>query len=119
MPANGFEARPKRQKKNPEAIRTVFIEKHGLPQQNQQLLAYQRQGYEITETSYGWDARISEAKYAAIEKAAQDKGMQNVQGTRNISDDERQEGMFRSTVDSLSPVSAEDLMETLSDDEGE
>ncbi|AIE86983.1 hypothetical protein [Fimbriimonas ginsengisoli] len=101
-----------------EGIRTVFIEKHGEKGHlDNQLLTLRKMGYELAEGELGWEAKISQAAYQKIEDEAHTRARAQVDGTRAISRDEHDDGMYQSTVESLSPVSAEDLLETLGVDE--
>lgn len=112
-----YEQRPKSKSPSPAGLSTVRIEKSGdLGLVNAQLLNYKNLGYEVKEGDYSYTATISLERRAEIEAENQQRGVQQVLGTRTISAEDRSDGMNLSTVETLAPVRGEELVAALSGD---
>lgn len=112
-----YEQRPSGAIQGSSGKTTVRIEKSGDPGLvNAQLLNYKNLGYEIQETDYEYRASIPTEQRNEIETDYQRRGIQQVLGTRTISAEDRNDGMNLSTVETLAPVRAEDLLGTLRED---
>jgi len=109
-----YEQRPKAKVASGAGLSTVRIEKSGdMGLVNAQLLNYRNLGYEVKEGDYAYTATISVERRAEIEAENQQRGVQQVLGTRTISAEDRSEGMNLSTVETLAPIKGEELLKAL------
>lgn len=112
-----YEQRPATKAVTREGVSTVRVEKSGdLGLVNAQLLNYKNLGYEVEEGPFAYELQISTEVRDQQEAENQRRGIQQVFGTRTISAEDRGDGMNLSTVETLAPVRAEDLLGALAED---
>jgi hypothetical protein len=73
---------------------------------------YKDLGYDVKEDGYRFIGTIPEAKFKERERAYQEQGLRQVQGTRAISREDRQDGVYQSSVETLEPTTISDFLET-------